>query len=252
MHCAPLWIASADRLRVLAQPSAARCVLLLGRRPRAFAPGRSPRSLSVWNAALLSLSPANVMTLSRLLLPLLALLLVACPSSSVPDSLREMDPDARETNARENRAALAELMERARNAPDEEDDVPDGLDVVVLEPPPEGRNADGSLRRDYVIEAMAHGPHLVLGAIEFVPARQGDAPAGYQIVSFRPHGEWMRSAGFQEGDVLQRVNGEPLWEPEGFMAAWDGVPESEAIEVTLLRQTRTIVLEWPIRDPHAP
>ena len=36
------------------------------------------------------------------------------------------------------------------------------------------------------------------------------------------------------------------------MAAWAEVPESDALEVTLLRDTRTIVLAWPIRDPDVP
>ena len=189
----------------------------------------------------------------RIALLLFAFTCLGCPAASLPDDMNAGDPTAAEDETSANRAALTELMARAREAHDSaESDVPEGLDVVVLEPLPHGRNADGSLRRDVVVETMSAGPHLVLGALEFVPARAGDEPAGYQIVSFRTHGQWLEAAGLQVGDVVQRVNGHPLWDPERFMAAWAEVPESDALEVTLLRDARTIVLAWPIRDPDVP
>ena len=41
---------------------------------------------------------------------------------------------------------------------------------------------------------------------------------------------------------------------EWYKAQKDGTSdkEADALEVTLLRDTRTIVLAWPIRDPDAP
>lgn len=188
----------------------------------------------------------------------LALALVACrpgPAASPWDADNQgfgQTEREREEEAEANRLALATLIERARERAAEtpgDDAPPRNLDVVVLEPPSTTWNADGSIRSDAVDAFHARGPHAILGALEFEVVHLDGRPLGYRINRFAPHGRWIEDAGVATGDVITHVNGQQLIDPEQFLAAWETLPDVDAIDVQIWRDGTTVALGWPVRDP---
>ena len=220
-------------------------------------PPSTPRSMLTRRSTHRAESPFT-RSLVRIVLASLGLFAVACgpPQASPPwDEMDQGFGDTERERAEEaeaNRLALATLMERARQRAAEtpaEDEPPRNLEVVVLEPPSTTWNDDGSLRSDAVDAFFLRGPHAILGALEFEVVHLDGRPLGYRVNRFAPHGRWIEDAGVATGDVITHVNGHQLIVPEAFLAAWETLPEVDAIAIRIWRDGTHVELAWPVRDP---
>jgi hypothetical protein len=182
-------------------------------------------------------------------------LLLGCGSPQSASGSSEQDA---------NRAALVELRargqaERAAAALDESasgsgavavGEVP-VLPTLVLAPDrgPSALTDAGALRRSGITTFCAGGPHMVLGAVEMLPASVDGRVVGFAMQSIHTErGAWLLAAGVQEGDVVTRVNGRSILMPDAFMEIWESLPEADEISVRLLRNGEELDLSWPVVD----
>jgi hypothetical protein len=180
--------------------------------------------------------------------------LAACGSAQTTSQLSGFDdPVGDETRDDElNREAFAELRERALEERDGEAsgiDEGEPLPVEVLRPEPVvALTTDGRLRRSVLTDFHAGGPHAFLGAIELIPAREGDSVLGYAIGVVSDDASFVLDGGLMPGDIVRTVNGNAITTPDGFIAAWDALPEATRIEVALIRDGAPMTLAWDVAD----
>jgi hypothetical protein len=186
----------------------------------------------------------------RAFILLSASVLAAC--SGGPQTLEDIE----RAEAEANRAALLELRDRgaARRAAEPASEgsaaatqVPT-LPTVVLRPDtgPPALTPDGALRREAVVAFHERGPHALLGAVELLPAPGGGA---FQLGTIDARdGAFVTSAGLRTGDVVRRVNGHGIVDPDAFLAAWDGIVDADELVVVGERDGQPLELRWPIVD----
>lgn len=94
---------------------------------------------------------------------------------------------------------------------------------------------------------LALGPQGVLAATVFEPVVRGRRFVGWRVVSFRVGGplEGVRAIG--PGDIITRLNGEPLERPEQFMKAWETLRKSDTVSLDLVRADAPLTLRWRVR-----
>ncbi|MFT4702420.1 MAG: type II secretory pathway component PulC [Bradymonadia bacterium] len=191
---------------------------------------------------------------------LIALLVLGLGACSPPQSGSAWEPNSRRDDANEeqereaNRVALNELMEASRQN-EAQSTAADGrprLEVVVVEPEPEGVNSDGSLQRQAVAAFVAGSPHQIIGAITFEPVHVEGEAYGYRILTFREHGAWLERAGLQVGDSVHTINGDTVLQPESVLRVWERLPEQDELSVVVLRDGRERTLRWEIREADSP
>ncbi|WP_164021365.1 PDZ domain-containing protein [Pyxidicoccus trucidator] len=77
-------------------------------------------------------------------------------------------------------------------------------------------------------------PDTLAGQARIVPMFREGQPQGFKLFAIRP-GSLAALLGLQNGDVLQRVNGQSLKTPEGALAAYESLRETRHIELDLER-----------------
>lgn len=91
------------------------------------------------------------------------------------------------------------------------------------------------------------GPQGVLAATDFEPVVRGRRFVGWRVISFRAGGPLAGTRSIGPGDVITRLNGEPLERPEQFMKAWETLRRSDTISLDLLRAEAPLTLRWQVR-----
>jgi hypothetical protein len=124
------------------------------------------------------------------------------------------------------------------------------LPVVVLQPEAP-LTADGDLRRAALVRFHQAGPHAFFQAADWLPVRDGanGPPLGLRLERVQPAGAWLTAAGLQPGDVLVRVNGHSLLLPDGFVAAWDGLPTTPHLQADVQRGATRLQMRWVVTPP---
>jgi hypothetical protein len=105
---------------------------------------------------------------------------------------------------------------------------------------------ESTLSRASFDAILSGGPQRVVAAVDVQPALVGGRFVGFRIVRFRPDGVLRDCTSILPGDVIVRVNREPVERPEQFMRAWDVVKSASALEVEILRQGRAMRLRWTL------
>lgn len=94
---------------------------------------------------------------------------------------------------------------------------------------------------------LALGPQGVLSATVFEPVVRGRRFIGWRVVAFREGGPLEGTRALGPGDIITRLNGEPLERPEQFMKAWETLRRSDAISLELVRADTPLTLRWRVR-----
>lgn len=105
---------------------------------------------------------------------------------------------------------------------------------------------DGHLRREAVDKALAAGPQRLIAAVSVAPQFAGKKFVGFRIVGIDPNAPFARGETIRVGDVVRRVNREPIERPDQFMRAWEVVSGADTIEIEILRDGRAILYRWKI------
>lgn len=106
---------------------------------------------------------------------------------------------------------------------------------------------DGELDRARVQAVIDKGPQQFIASLRVSPHLVKGRFKGFRIDAFTPDSPLINSRSIQPGDVIQRVNREPVERPEQFMRAWELVAKANTLEVLLLRGNQQYQYTWTLR-----
>lgn len=103
---------------------------------------------------------------------------------------------------------------------------------------------DGSpavLTRQVLVDAAAHGLGHFLSEVDVSPVIEGGRFVGFRLNSALHLRRWRRAgADLLPGDVIQRVNGQPIDRPERAVGCLAALREATELRVDLLRRGRPV------------
>ena len=103
----------------------------------------------------------------------------------------------------------------------------------------------GVVRRAAVGEVARGGLPHILAELRVKPARERGRFIGFQLARVNP-GSRAARAGFKAGDVIKRVNGEPIGRPDQMMHALSLLPFASEITIEFERSGRQLKWVWGI------
>ena len=101
------------------------------------------------------------------------------------------------------------------------------------------------IERAKIDEALANLPRLLTQA-RLIPNFAGGKADGFRLLSMQP-GSFFTEIGLQEGDVLQRINGIEVNDPQNLLKAFQQLRNETAINVDVQRRSQPVTLAYEIR-----
>ncbi|RYY38133.1 hypothetical protein EON62_00660, partial [archaeon] len=108
----------------------------------------------------------------------------------------------------------------------------------------------GQLRREDVLAVLSEGPPALLRKIDVEPAVDGEGRfQGWRVVAVR---DPLLAAGeVQPGDVIRRVNGQPIERPFEFFDVFQSLAFAPQLSLAIERNSQRRELTYPINDDPA-
>ena len=104
----------------------------------------------------------------------------------------------------------------------------------------------GKLRRAVVDAVIDRGAQRLIASIQVAPHLLEGRFVGFRIVGVGREAPFVNSSAIRPGDVILRVNQEPIERPEQFMRAWELVKQASNLEIALLRGDQHLLYRWAI------
>lgn len=132
-----------------------------------------------------------------------------------------------------------------------------GSQSPLIEPPPAGEAAPaavayagprGNIRRADLMGFLDRSPASFLRNVTSEPRVEGGRFRGWTLVSFYPGDPRFVGIDLQQGDVITRINGKPIEQPDQFILVWQELRSARELRVDLLRSGRPHVSRWAISD----
>ncbi|MSP62642.1 MAG: PDZ domain-containing protein [Myxococcales bacterium] len=139
------------------------------------------------------------------------------------------------------RPALPPQSEAASPAPS----APSAISPARPAPP---ATPAGAIRRAELERVLALSPGAFLSHVDPVPTFHAHRFAGWQLNAFFPGDARFAGVDLRPGDVVTRVNGKPIEQPEQFIQVWEGVRFRHELTVDIVRDRRPRTLTWTIID----
>lgn len=105
---------------------------------------------------------------------------------------------------------------------------------------------EGQLSRTTVSKVMERGPQRFVAGMRVSAHLVEGRFVGFRIDGFTSDGPLVNSRHILPGDVVLRVNAEPIERPEQFMRAWDVVRDADTLDVLLLRGGQQLRYHWKL------
>lgn len=106
----------------------------------------------------------------------------------------------------------------------------------------------GAIRRAELAKVLDASPGFFLQHVQTEPRFAHGRFHGWRVVSFFPGDERFAGVDLQAGDVVTRVNGKPIEEPDQFMVVWTELRTSKELIVDVERGGAARTLRWTIAD----
>jgi type II secretory pathway component PulC len=107
----------------------------------------------------------------------------------------------------------------------------------------------GTLRRAELVRVLDAAPGNFLRHVQTEPRFHGGRFTGWRLTAFYPGDSRFSGVDLQAGDVVVRVNGRSIEQPEQLMVVWDALRQAPELVVELERDGRPRTLRWTIVDP---
>ncbi|MGM0577033.1 MAG: hypothetical protein ACQEXJ_15010 [Myxococcota bacterium] len=107
------------------------------------------------------------------------------------------------------------------------------------------------IRRTTLDEVLERGPSWFIQRIRVDPVVIDEEFYGFRVRSILPDVEGFDREAIVPGDIVQRVNGQPIGRPEQFMRAWSSLEDAGHISVRILRDGRPMRVTWIVREDAA-
>ena len=106
----------------------------------------------------------------------------------------------------------------------------------------------GAIRRAELAKVLDASPGYFLQHVQTEPRFAHGRFHGWRVVSFFPGDSRFAGIDLQAGDVVTRVNGKPIEQPDQFMAVWTELRTSKELIVDVERAGAARTLRWTIAD----
>ena len=106
----------------------------------------------------------------------------------------------------------------------------------------------GAIRRAELAKVLDASPGYFLQHVQTEPRFAHGRFHGWRVVSFFPGDSRFAGVDLQAGDVVTRVNGKPIEQPDQFMAVWTELRTSKELIVDVERAGAAHTLRWTIAD----
>lgn len=155
-------------------------------------------------------------------------------------------PPAEPPRARSKAAPPAPPPPAAAAEPDEEP-APAGY-AAAKKPRPGYAGARGAIPRRDLLQFLDRNPAAFLRSVDSEPRFEAGRFRGWRIVSLFPGDPRFTDIDVHSGDVVTRVNGLPIEQPDQFIAVWQELRTAHELRVELLRNGRPRIARWTIID----
>ena len=108
--------------------------------------------------------------------------------------------------------------------------------------------AGHTIARSRLAEVLDASPGYFLQHVQTEPRFDRGRFRGWRVVSFFPGDDRFAGVDLQAGDVVTRVNGKPIEEPDQFMRVWTELRSSPELTVDVERNGAPRTLRWTIAD----
>jgi type II secretory pathway component PulC len=108
--------------------------------------------------------------------------------------------------------------------------------------------APGTIPRTELAKVLDASPGLFLQHVQTEPRFAHGRFHGWRLVSFYPGDARFSGIALQAGDVVTRVNGKSIEQPDQFMAVWTELRTSKELVVDVERAGAPRTLRWTIAD----
>ncbi len=98
-----------------------------------------------------------------------------------------------------------------------------------------------------LVESAAANANQILTQVRIRPHFVSGISEGYRLGSIQP-GSIIEEIGFQNGDVIKKVNGEVLDNPEKIFRVYQEIQKTGVVVVDVLRNNGVVSLTYEIRD----
>ncbi len=94
---------------------------------------------------------------------------------------------------------------------------------------------------------LARGPSWFIHRVAVRPAMVNGRYTGFQLLSLFASDPELETRAIRPGDIIQRVNDQPIGRPEEFMAVWDSLATADHLAIQLVRDGRVLRVTWLIQ-----
>ena len=106
----------------------------------------------------------------------------------------------------------------------------------------------GTIDRALLLTVLDGGLGRFLQGVETEPVVIDGQFVGFRLVSLFPQDARFRDVGIEPGDVVTRVNGQPIERPEQAVRVWDGLRVASELVIEYQRQGESSVVRFAIED----
>lgn len=108
--------------------------------------------------------------------------------------------------------------------------------------------ARGTIRRQELLTVLDRSPAAFLRSVESEPHIEARRFRGWRIVSFFASDPRFGDIDLRSGDVVTRINGRTIEQPDHFFVVWQELRAARELRVDLLRNGKPHVSRWDIVD----
>jgi type II secretory pathway component PulC len=109
-------------------------------------------------------------------------------------------------------------------------------------------SAPGTIARAELKRVLDASPGYFLQHVQTEPRFAAGHFRGWRLVSFFPGDTRFSGVDLQAGDVVTRINGRPIEQPDQFMVVWTELRSSKELVVDVERNGAPLTLRWIIAD----
>ena len=113
-------------------------------------------------------------------------------------------------------------------------------------PPPS--HTAGVIHRAELERVLAQSPGTFLSHVDPAPTFHEHTFSGWRINSFFPGDPRFSGVDLRTGDIVTRINGRPIEQPEQFIKVWENARYRRDLTVEIVRDGVAYTLSWTIAD----
>ncbi len=137
---------------------------------------------------------------------------------------------------------------RAQGAPQTAAAPATAAPATAADPPPSSPHVTGQIARSVLVPILDAGLGRFLQGVRTEAVLDHGRFVGFRILSLYPDDPRFAHAGLHAGDVITRVNGQPIEHPEQALTVWNGLRVASELMIDYLRDGSPREIRFEIAD----